>query len=57
MLVLTRKVGEAIQIGDDITVTVTRVDHNTVRIGVEAPGGCTIYRTELAVEEQEVARA
>ena len=47
MLVLTRKVGEQIQIGDDITITVTRVDVNTVKIGIVAPSAMTVLREEL----------
>jgi carbon storage regulator CsrA len=53
MLVLTRKVGEQIQIGGDITITVTRVENNQVRIGIEAPGHTSVFRTELADGEDE----
>ncbi len=47
MLVLSRKVGERILIGDNIQITVVRVCQNTVRIGVEAPRNCQIVREEL----------
>lgn len=47
MLILTRKVGEKLQIGDDITVTITRVDNHCVKMGVEAPAGISILRGEL----------
>lgn len=47
MLVLSRKVGEQILIGDSITVTVVRVNPNDVRIGIEAPADVEILRTEL----------
>lgn len=47
MLVLSRKLGQRFQIGDDIRVSIIRIDRNTVRIGVEAPDGLTIYREEL----------
>jgi len=47
MLVLSRKVGEKIQIGDDIQITVVRVSQNTVRIGVEAPRNYQIVREEI----------
>ncbi len=50
MLVLTRKLGETIQIGDDIAVTVVRVTPTEVRLGIEAPPGSIIYRTELGAE-------
>ncbi len=47
MLVLTRKVGERIQIGDKIVVTVVRVQNEKVRIGIEAPDNVTILREEI----------
>lgn len=47
MLVLTRKVGERIYIGDNITVTVLEVDRGKCRIGIEAPRNVAIYRQEL----------
>ena len=47
MLVLSRKVNERIQIGDDITITVVRLSTGSVRIGIEAPDHLTILRDEL----------
>ena len=47
MLVLSRKVGERILIGDNISVTVVRVAQGTVRIGVEAPDEMAIVREEI----------
>ncbi len=47
MLVLSRKVGEEIRIGSDITVRVRRVHGNRVAIGIEAPNGVRILRGEL----------
>jgi carbon storage regulator len=47
MLVLSRKVGEKILIGDQIAVTVVRVAHGIVRIGVEAPNDMPIVREEV----------
>lgn len=47
MLVLSRKVNERIQIGDEITITVVRVSSGSVRIGIEAPEHLTILRDEL----------
>lgn len=47
MLVLTRKVGEAITIGDDIRVVVIGVDRGQVRIGIHAPADVRILREEL----------
>jgi carbon storage regulator len=47
MLVLSRKKGEQIVIGDDIVVTVQRLSGNRVSIGIEAPDRCRIVRGEL----------
>ena len=47
MLILTRRVGEAVMIGDDITVTVLRVKGNQVRIGVNAPKSVSVQREEI----------
>lgn len=48
MLVLTRKVDESIQIGDEITVTVVRIGPGAARIGIKAPAHMSIVRGELA---------
>ena len=47
MLVLSRKPGEKILIGDNVTVTIVRIGPNTVRIGIEAPRDMNIVREEL----------
>jgi carbon storage regulator len=47
MLVLSRKVGEKIFIGENISVTIVRVSQGVVRIGVEAPEDLPIIREEL----------
>ena len=47
MLVLSRKVGERILIGDEIAVTVVRVTGGGVRIGIEAPAEMPVIREEL----------
>ncbi len=47
MLVLSRKVGERILIGEDISVTVVRIAGGAVRIGVEAPPELAVIRQEL----------
>jgi carbon storage regulator len=47
MLVLTRKIGEAVQIGPDITVRVMRLDGGTVRLAIEAPPAVRIFRDEV----------
>ena len=48
MLVLSRKLGERIVIGDRIVVTVTKLDRGQVRLGVEAPPEITVLRNEIA---------
>ncbi len=58
MLVLTRKEGERIVIGDNITVTALEVSGGRVRIGIQAPGGVKIMRQELLLRVSEApARA
>lgn len=47
MLVLSRKVGERILIGDDIRVTIVRISGGGVRIGIEAPAKLSVVREEL----------
>jgi carbon storage regulator len=53
MLVLTRKVGEKILVGDDIVVSVVEVDRGSVRLGVEAPRSVSILRFEVYERIQE----
>jgi carbon storage regulator len=59
MLVLSRKVGERIWIGDDIAVTVVRVTGGGVRLGIEAPSEMPVVREELKAKielaEQQAA--
>jgi len=57
MLVLSRKKGESIRIGNDIVVTIQRLSGNRVSVGIEAPPHCRISRGELKtlLEELEYA--
>jgi len=47
MLILTRRVGETVMIGDEVTVTVLGVKGNQVRIGVNAPKTVAVHREEI----------
>ncbi len=59
MLILTRRAGERVVIGEEVLVTVMEVSGQTVRLGIEAPRGLPIYREEiwLAVKEENRAAA
>jgi len=56
MLILTRKSGESITIGDDVKVTVVDVKGKQVRIGIDAPRSYTIHREEVYISIQEENR-
>lgn len=47
MLVLTRRLGESITIGDNVRVVIVDIDGNQVKLGIEAPREIDIYREEL----------
>ncbi|MYD44265.1 MAG: carbon storage regulator CsrA [Gammaproteobacteria bacterium] len=52
MLILTRRVGESVRIGNDIKISVLNVRKNQVRIGFEAPADHPVYREEIWVKKQ-----
>ena len=51
MLVLSRKIGERILIGDEISITVVRLTNGGVRLGIEAPSKMPVMREELRLPE------
>jgi len=59
MLILTRKLGETITIGDDIRVTLIDIKGKSIRLGIEAPTHVTVHRQEiyLAIKEQNLKAA
>jgi carbon storage regulator len=52
MLILTRRVGETLMVGDNVTVTVLGVKGNQVRIGVNAPKDVSVHREEIYMRIQ-----
>ena len=58
MLVLSRKLGEKIFIGDNICITVVDIDRGKIRLGIEAPRDVKIFREELLplAQQQELAK-
>ena len=52
MLILTRRTGETLRIGDDVTLTILGVKGNTVRIGIDAPRDVTVHREEVYLRIQ-----
>jgi carbon storage regulator len=59
MLVITRKSGERICLGDEVTITVLDIVGSTVRLGIEAPAEVPVYRHEIwaAIREENRAAA
>ncbi len=55
MLVLSRKVGETLIVGNEIAVTIVRVNGNTVRLAIEAPDNVRVLRQELLEKAKDYA--
>lgn len=47
MLILTRRIGEVLMVGDDVTITVLGVQGNQVRVGINAPKDIAVHREEI----------
>lgn len=60
MLILTRRIGESIMIGDDVSVTILEVKGQKVRIGTKAPRAVSVHRDEIyeriQKEKQEISK-
>ena len=56
MLVLSRKLGEKIVIGENIVLTIVAIKGNQIRVGVEAPRSVSVWRGELLFEQPAVVR-
>jgi carbon storage regulator len=58
MLILTRRIGEVIRIGDSVTVTILGVKGNQVRLGVGAPKDVSVHREEIydRIQHEQTAR-
>jgi carbon storage regulator len=53
MLVLSRKRSQAMVFGDNVRITVLKIERNAVRLGIEAPGSISIVREELLLDAEE----
>ncbi len=50
MLVLSRKLGQSFHVGPEVRVTIVKIDRNSVRIGIDAPGEVSVKREEIVFE-------
>lgn len=56
MLVLSRRVGESVVVGDDVTITVLEVRGDVVRVGIDAPRSVAVHRAELLAQLETTNR-
>ena len=56
MLVLCRRLGQRFQVGQDVRITIVKIDRNSVRIGIEAPDEVAVYREEILQTRPETPR-
>lgn len=56
MLVLSRRVGESVVIGDDVTITILEVRGDVVRVGIDAPRSVSVHRAELLAQLEDSNR-
>lgn len=57
MLVLSRRIGESVVIGDDVTITILEIRGDVVRVGIDAPRSVTVHRSELLEQLESSNRA
>ena len=50
MLVLSRKLGQSLKVGDSVRITIVKIDNNSVRLGIDAPQDVSIQRQEIALQ-------
>ena len=53
MLVLSRKSGESIKIGDSVTISIVRIQGNRVQVGIEAPRSVPVHRSEVLLDASD----
>jgi carbon storage regulator len=56
MLILTRRIGESLVIGDDVTITILAIKGNQIRIGIDAPKNVAVHRQEIQQKINESSK-
>lgn len=57
MLVLSRRIGESVVIGDDVTITILEIRGDVVRVGIDAPRSVSVHRAELLADVEDSNKA